>query len=115
MDDWGIEWEADPKHRELLMEKFGYNSKTKSLNHNGDNDDHQDEEWEEEPLEPAEATEFRSSAARLNFLSQDSPELMYPAKEVSSEMAAPIRGGWKRLKKVTRFVKSRRAVVWEFP
>ena len=113
--DWGIEWEADPKHREMLMEKFGYNSKTKSLNHNGDNEDHQDEEWEEEPLAPAEATEFRSSAARLNFLSQDSPELMYPAKEVSSEMATPIRGGWKRLKKVTRFVKSRRAVVWEFP
>ena len=48
-------------------------------------------------------------------MSQDSPELMYPAKEVSSEMANPIRGGWKRLKKVTRFVKSRRAVVWEFP
>ena len=92
-----------------------YNSKTKSLNSNGDNDDHQDEEWEEEPLAPAEATEFRSSAARLNFLSQDSPELMYPAKEVSGEMANPIRGGWKRLKKVTRFVKSRKAVVWEFP
>ena len=54
--DWGIEWEADPKHRELLMEKFGYNSKTKPLNHNGDNEDHQDEEWEEELLATEEAT-----------------------------------------------------------
>lgn len=40
---------------------------------------------------------------------------MYPAKEVSQEMANPARGAWKRLKKVIRLVKTRQAVVWEFP
>ena len=42
---WGIEWEADSKHRKLLMEKFGYDDKTKPLNHNGETADHQDELW----------------------------------------------------------------------
>ena len=88
---WGIEWEADEKHRKLLMEKFGYDEKTKPLNHNGENADHQDEEeWEKEKLGREESTEFRGAAARLNFLSQDSPELMYPAKEISTEMANPV-------------------------
>ena len=65
------------------MERFGYGDNTKPLNVNGDTAEHQDEEWEEVKLEKGEATEFRGAAARLNFLSQDSPELMYPAKEIS--------------------------------
>ena len=77
------------------MEKFGYDEKTKPLNHNGESADHQDEDWEGEKLKKEEATEFRGAAARLNCLSQDSPELTYPAKKISTEMAEPVRGGWK--------------------
>ena len=40
---------------------------------------------------------------------------MYLAKEVSTEMANPVRGAWKTLKKVSRFLKGREAVIWEFP
>ncbi len=40
---WGIEWEADDKHRRLLLERFGYDEKTKPLNCNGDTASHQDE------------------------------------------------------------------------
>ena len=40
---------------------------------------------------------------------------MYPAKEVSQEMASPVKGAWKRLKKVSRFLRGRKAVIWEFP
>jgi len=112
---WGIEWEADVKHRRLLMEKFGYGVNTKALNCNGDNATHDDDEEEATLLNKAESTEFRSAAARLNFLSQDSPDLMYPAKEVSQEMANPVLGSWKRLKKASRFAKSREAVVWNYP
>ena len=51
----------------------------------------------------------------MNFLSQDSPELMYPAKELSKEMANPVIGAWKRLKRVARFVKARKSVIRDFP
>ena len=112
---WGISWEADEKHRRLLVERFGYEERTKPLSSNGDPVNHQDEEWEKELVTKAEGTEFRAAAARLNFLSQDSPELMYPAKELSQEMANPVIGSWKRLKKIARFVKGRESVIWDFP
>ena len=113
--EWGIEWEADKKHRELLMERFGFDKKTKALNQNRDSEAHQDEEWEEELLVKAEATEFSAAAARLNFLGQDSPELQYPAKEISQEMAKPKIGAWKRVKRVSRFLLGREAVIWDYP
>ena len=31
---WGIECEADPRHREILMEHFGLNGASKSLSNN---------------------------------------------------------------------------------
>ena len=46
---WGIEWEADPKHRQLLVERFGYGVSTKPLNFHGDNATHQEEEKENCP------------------------------------------------------------------
>lgn len=97
------------------MENFGYDEKTKPSNHNGEAADHQDEDWEEELLVKEEPTEFRASAARQNFLRQDRPELTYPGKEISTEMSNLVRGRWKRLKKVSRFLKGREAVIWEFP
>ena len=62
-----------------------------------------------------EAKEFRSMVARLNYLAQDVPDLQYPAKEVSREMAKPKRGAWTRLKKVVRYILGREAVVWKYP
>ena len=112
---WGISWEADKKHRKLLMEKFGYDEKTKPLTSNGDTELHQDDEEEQQLVTKSEATEFRGAVARVNFLSQDSPELMYPSKELSTEMANPVNGAWKRLKRNARFVKARKSVIWDYP
>eukprot|EP00973_Karenia_brevis_P016953 2324818-Karenia_brevis.AAC.1 len=45
----GIEYEADPKHRVIILEYFGFNAKTKPSMINGDRGDRV-EEWEEEFL-----------------------------------------------------------------
>eukprot|EP00973_Karenia_brevis_P020156 2766133-Karenia_brevis.AAC.1 len=45
-----IESEADPKHRRLILEYFGFNEKTKPIGVNGDRED-KVEEWEEEFLD----------------------------------------------------------------
>jgi hypothetical protein len=68
-----------------------------------------------EAVDRLEAKELRASAARLNFLGQDSPEMQYPAKEVSKDMAVPKRGSWKKLKKVIRFLAGREKVIWTYP
>ena len=109
----GIEYEADEKHRRLVMEYFGFTEDTKSLSFNGDKDD-RNEEWESEDLDREEAKVYRGLAARLNFLSQDSPDLQFPVKACSQDMAKPQRGSWKRIKKVARHLIKRKAVVWMF-
>ena len=64
----GIEYEADPKHRQMILEYFGFEEGSKGLAVNGDKED-KVEAWDDELLERAEAKEFRGLAARLNFLS----------------------------------------------
>ena len=81
---------------------------------NGDRDWRKDEEWGEEFLEPEDATEFRVVAARANFLSLDCPDLQFPVKQMSREMAKPMVGSWKRMKKIARYLVNRKSVIWQF-
>ena len=112
---WGIEYEADPKHRRLLLEKFGLHGGAKALDRNGELDCGEDNvDGEDYELDPGEATEFRACVARLNFLGQDSPDLQFPAKELSKQMSRPCVGSWARLKKAVRFLVGRRRVVWRY-
>ena len=50
----------------------------------------------------------------MNYLSLDSPDLQYPSKERSREMARPTRGAWRRLKKTVRYMLGVKAVVWQY-
>ena len=111
---WGIEYEADHRHRQALLDAFGLGASSKALSHNGElrvTDDSIDDAFF---LEGCEATAFRACVARLNFLGQDSPELQFPAKELSKEMAHPTQGSWNRMKKVVRFLVGRRRVLWRY-
>jgi hypothetical protein len=112
---WGIELEADPKHRRVVLEYFGLKEDhSDGLSYNGDMDRKEDADYEREEVDKYEAKVFRGLVARINFLSQDCPELQYPAKELSREMNKPKVGSWKRLKKVARFMLKRQRIVWRF-
>jgi hypothetical protein len=85
------------------LERFGLNGKAKALGSNRINESDNNEEDAEDGLEltAGEAKEFRGVAVRLNFLSQDSPDLQHPAKTIARDMAAPTWGSWKRMNKHT--------------
>ena len=110
----GIKYEADPKHRKMILEHFGLDDGSRYLVYNGEKDYKPDEPWEEEPLGSAEATKFRGLAARANFLTLDCPDLQFPVRQTSREMSAPTVGSWKRLKKIARYLVRRKRVVWHF-
>ena len=76
----GIEYEADPKQRKLIMEHFGFDEESNGLVFNGEKDWKKEEEWEEALLEKDEATVFRGVAARANCLSLDCPDLQGDGK-----------------------------------
>ena len=54
-------------------------------------------------MEKDEATVFRGVAARASFLSLDCPDLQFPVEQMSREMAKPMVGSWKRMKKIARY------------
>ena len=109
----GLEYEADPKHRRIILESLGFEEGTRPLSYNGDRED-KVEEGDEEELSKEEAKLFRGLAARLNFVSLDCPNLQFPVKQSTKEMARPVRGSWKRMKKVARYLVGVERVVWEF-
>jgi hypothetical protein len=71
-------------------------------------------DWEDEELDKEQAKEFRGLAARFNFLSLDCPDLQFPIKQSSRDMAKPKRGSWKGIKKSARYLLNRERVVWFF-
>jgi hypothetical protein len=97
----GISYQADPKHRENILEKFGLGKDSKGLTVNGKVEE---QEEEDEELAGEEATEFRASAALLNFTAQDSPDIQFPTKEVCREMSKPTRTSWARIKRLARYL-----------
>ena len=97
----------------MILEHFGFDEGTRGLSVNGDKED-KVEEGEEEELQREEAKTFRGLVARQNFLSLDCPDLQFPIKQSSREMAKPTRGSFKGIKKIARYLLNRRRVVWEF-
>ena len=41
---WGIEYQADPKHRKLVMEYFGFDETTRALQNNGGKEEEFDDD-----------------------------------------------------------------------
>ena len=80
----------------------------------GEKDSRKEETWEEEFSSPGEATVFTGVAARANFLSLDCPDLQFPVKQMSREIAKPMVGSWKRMKKIARDLVNRKKVIWHF-
>ena len=99
-----------------MLQKLGFDEKTKVLTVNGEkNKEEKDrEEYDDREVYGEEATSFRAIAARLNFLAMDSPDIMYPVKEICREMTKPKRKSWKAIKRLARYMLGRRAAVWRY-
>ena len=108
----GIEYEADPKHREEIAKAFNLEAKSKSLSVTGQAENGEESDGLE--LDREEAAKFRAVAARMNYLAQDSPDLQFAAKEVCRHMAKPTVGAWARAKRLARYVLGRSRAVYMF-
>ena len=59
-----------------------------------------------EPLNEEQAKQYVSTAALLNFITQDRPEIIYAVKEVLRASASPGEEDLRRLKRILRFLRS---------
>ena len=110
-EHWGISYRADPKHQAIVLERFGLGDGSKGLAANGKQEE-PDEDDEE--LQGAEVREFRTTAARLNFMAQDCPDVQFATKEICREMAGPRRSSWMRVKRLARYLLLREAAEFRF-
>jgi hypothetical protein len=108
-----IEYEADMKHRQMILDYFGFDETTRPLSQNGDKEE-KIEPWMDVEMDKDEAKKFRGLAARLNYMSQDCPDLQYPIKQSSRDMANPTLGSLASVKKTARYLLDRVGAVWRF-
>ena len=62
------------------------------------------EEENDVGLGPEEATNYRSIAARANYLAADRPDIMYSVKELCRRMDRPTKMHWHKLKRLWRYL-----------
>ena len=51
----------------------------------------------------------------MNYLAHDRPDLKRAALTIATKMASPLRGDWRRLKRVARYLLGRPELGWKFP
>ena len=95
-----IEYEADPKHVQAIIEDMGLTRESKGLEAPVEKEEVNEEASEDdnELLEGEEAKKFRGIAARGNYLSLDRADIQYATKEICRSMARPRKSSWKKLK-----------------
>ena len=99
-----ISYEPDPRHAEILVKNFGLNGgQTRGVSTPGEKSG---DYWNPQPLEGPQVSEYRSCTVRLGYLAQDLPHLQLVANKVAKYMAAPIVGGYNRLKRAARFLRA---------
>ena len=69
---------------------------------------------ESQPPEASKAAEYRSLAARANYLASDRIDCQFAAKEVCRLMSKPTEGAWNALKRLCRYLAGLPRLVWKY-
>ena len=100
----GIEWMADPRHANDIIEGLGLRG-AHSVAAPCDLNEHRAKDpRREEKLDQSAATQYRSLAAKVNYLAIDRPDLKYPAMNICAAMSEPSHGDLERLKRLARYL-----------
>ena len=111
--EMGLEYTADDKHRDAILEELGLESESKSLGCPALGADKMDEPRDENELLKEDVTSFRSVAARSNYLGMDRPDIQYGVKELCATTSRPTqkgRGG----KLLGRYLVGKADMTWEY-
>jgi len=111
-DDAGyIEWEADPRHLEILMASLGVKEDSKPL---GQPCAKMDKAADTTPLDAEAVTNYRSNVMRLSYLAQDRADVQFASKELARSMQGPTQWDQQQLKRAVRYLKGAGRVVQRF-
>ena len=107
--DAGIQYEADPRHVDLIIGELGLENANGS-DVTGSKVDINETDTE---LDHEDAYRSRSIAARLNFLAADRIDLQFASKEICRRMSSPCMSDWAKVRKLERYLRKHpRQVLW---
>ena len=69
----------------------------------------------EEMVDWQEDSSYRAGAARINYLSMDRPDLQHSSKSAAQHMSSPCAKGWRKLKRIGRYLIKSPNMVQLFP
>ena len=109
--EWGIAYEADPRHAELLIQALGPNASQRTTpglkpTSGGPGD--------QSPLSWAEARLYRACAARANYLALDRVDVAFAAKELCRRMSSPVWADLEALRRLAQYLVGVPRLVWHF-
>ena len=107
-----IEFEADPRHVDVLCAQLSLTSKSNVVATPGEKG--KTPILEGPLLGSSDSALFKSAAMRCSFLAQDRPEIQFASKEVARCMASPTVSGMAALKRLVGFLNGHRRVVWVY-
>jgi len=112
-----IEYEADPRHAELLIEQLNLKpakkgGKVKAAASPGV--DVKLTAETEADLEPELIDLFRSATMRAGYLALDRPDIAFAAKECARGMSQPLRRHFMYLKRLVRYLAGRPRLIWRW-
>mgnify|MGYP000400045265 CR=1 FL=1 len=110
----GLEYEADPRQAERLLEGLGIDEKCNKTATPGLRA-LVEQLVEDKPLPTSEITGFRGQAARANYLAADRIDLQFAAKEVCRYMSAPTETSVATMKRLRRYLLVHKRLVWTYP
>ena len=116
----GYDLAADLRHAKLVIEHVELENSKKVITPGVDLEvkcaawDADGDEPEGEELPPAEATRFRAIGARCNYLQPDRPDIQYAVRQVCCQMSRPTTRAWEMLKRIGRYLRGRRRLVWKY-
>jgi hypothetical protein len=110
--EFGIEYEADPKHAQLVIQEMGLGIDSRSVDSPIEKETLSEEG--EVKLDKDLTKRFRRVAARLNYLAVDRPDIQYGVKEICRGMAVPLVRHDKMLKRMARYLLDKPILVITF-
>ena len=109
--DFGLTWEADPRHAELAVAELGLQAARPQTSPGGAKPDAR---LDQEELESDGQQAYHSVSARLAYLISDRPDIAFACKECRA-VGKATRADLTRLKRIRQYLLHTPRAVREFP
>ena len=108
---WGIAYEADPRHAELLIKVLGPTASSRTTPGTKQATS-ADEDLDPLPWDTARL--FRACAARANYLGMGRVDIAFAAKELCRRMSSPTWADLGALRRLAQYLVGAPRLVWKF-